>query len=264
VAAEFRDSTRDELIDELARVMCDAEDAKLVVRRAGFPPGRTPRFDTAEVFWARVIESAENGKATGGVQAIVEEAANRYPANPVFMGYRERGGEHGVDRVDQTTKPSAPPIDDDRQLQWVHFVRQSVKLAIIGALLVAGIAIVLSVLPGPDPICVIETDRQDVTKIIIYDANTGVEIQRLDGGQRQTFQCVRKQTDVTVEVYLDDGAIVRSPQSLGPGENSIYVPLRYNATTGEGVTVTRVNETGTTGDGGTPLCQGSCSVSSAA
>ncbi len=80
--------TLEELIDELARVMSDSEEATTAVRRAGFPRASVPSFTIARVFWTRVVEDAANGKLVDGVRALVDEASRLYPGNSVFGRFR--------------------------------------------------------------------------------------------------------------------------------------------------------------------------------
>lgn len=79
------------LVDELARVLWDAEQARTLVLRAGFPPGSVPGFATAQGFWTLVVGQAASGVLTGGVQALVSEAARQYPGNVTFARYRAEG-----------------------------------------------------------------------------------------------------------------------------------------------------------------------------
>lgn len=80
--------TDDALVDQLARVIWDADEARLVAQRAGFPPARIPAFRTAMVFWSKMVEEARHGAIGGGVAAVAVAAAKQYPANAVFSGYR--------------------------------------------------------------------------------------------------------------------------------------------------------------------------------
>jgi len=80
--------TLEDLIDELARVIYEPESARVLVLRARFPAADLPVFDVPQVFWSRVIRAAADGKLVGGVRAVVDAAAKRYPGNLVFAGYR--------------------------------------------------------------------------------------------------------------------------------------------------------------------------------
>jgi tetratricopeptide (TPR) repeat protein len=88
-----RDATKDSIVDvtrivdELARVLWDPEVAMAVARRAGFPLGNLPRFTSSLAFWAKVVDYAHNGGLAGGVQPIVEAAAQVFPGNAVFARY---------------------------------------------------------------------------------------------------------------------------------------------------------------------------------
>lgn len=81
-----------QLVDELARVTWDSDEARLVVTEAGLPPQFMPSFNTPRVFWSRVVEQAANGAIAGGVDAIAHAAARQYPHNPVFTRYLAQRG----------------------------------------------------------------------------------------------------------------------------------------------------------------------------
>jgi formylglycine-generating enzyme required for sulfatase activity len=72
------------VVDELARVLGDAEAAMVVVKRAGFPPALIPAFSTPLTFWSRIAELACNGALTGGLAPILRVAAELYPGNEVL------------------------------------------------------------------------------------------------------------------------------------------------------------------------------------
>lgn len=85
---------------ELARVFHDLDEARDLLRAVRLPLQDVPTVKTARVFWGLVMQALRDGKVVGGVQALVEEARRRYPANPVFGRYgasvgREPGGEGG-------------------------------------------------------------------------------------------------------------------------------------------------------------------------
>jgi hypothetical protein len=78
------------LVDELARVLFDEGQARLVVQWAGFSPGVIPAFRMPLVFWTTVVDAASHGAIAGGVEAIAKAAARLFPANAIFGGYRSR------------------------------------------------------------------------------------------------------------------------------------------------------------------------------
>lgn len=84
------DVSDDALVDELARVLYDSDQAMLAARKAGFPVQSMPTFRTAQVFWSRIVEDARNGAVQGGVQSVASVAAKLYPGNAVFTRYRGR------------------------------------------------------------------------------------------------------------------------------------------------------------------------------
>jgi hypothetical protein len=84
------DVSDEALIDELARVLYDSDQAMLAARNAGFPVQSMPTFRTAQVFWSRIVEDARNGAVRGGVGSVASVAAKLYPGNAVFIRYRAR------------------------------------------------------------------------------------------------------------------------------------------------------------------------------
>lgn len=87
VGTESEGQTLEALIDELGRVLHDDGEARELARRAGFPAADLPAFDTASVFWSRVVRAADDGKTLGGIGAIVEQAKAKFPGNPFFAAY---------------------------------------------------------------------------------------------------------------------------------------------------------------------------------
>lgn len=73
------------LATELAKVFRDQARAHMLLGNAGFPLERAPTSCVPLVFWSQVLEEANNGVFHGGIFAITEQAANLYPANPVFI-----------------------------------------------------------------------------------------------------------------------------------------------------------------------------------
>ncbi|MCX4240132.1 sigma-70 family RNA polymerase sigma factor [Paraliomyxa miuraensis] len=105
--------TLEALIDELARVLHDAGEARELVLRAGFPVGDLPEFDTAVVFWSRVVRAADVGKTVGGVGAIVELAKTKFPGNEFFAA-RGSMTSKSVSASTPMVPRGAPPIDNHR------------------------------------------------------------------------------------------------------------------------------------------------------
>lgn len=85
------------LVDALAEVITDPEEARLVALGAGFPRPDLPAFTTARLFWERVVEAIVDGKTEGGIDALAAEAAKLYPHNPVFSGHRPETGGDGLE-----------------------------------------------------------------------------------------------------------------------------------------------------------------------
>lgn len=78
------------LVDELARVIHESDEAILILRRAKFPVGMIPRFTTSLAFWSRVVDLVEGGVLAGGLRAVAGAAAELYPHNEVFARYGAR------------------------------------------------------------------------------------------------------------------------------------------------------------------------------
>lgn len=90
------------LVDQLATVLSDLDEARELVRSVGFPPPDVPFVKTARVFWSLVIQGIRDGKITGGVEPVIEAAAKRFPGNAVFARLRSEasvtGAPNGLDR----------------------------------------------------------------------------------------------------------------------------------------------------------------------
>jgi len=85
------------LIDELARVLYEPEDARLLALRAGLPPASLPAFRTSIAFWSTVVWGAEAGQLRGGVKALIDEVVAQYPGNAIFRRYQVAGGSQAGD-----------------------------------------------------------------------------------------------------------------------------------------------------------------------
>lgn len=74
-------------VQELARVLGGGTDARQVLVEAGLPAARIPLHGTdAASFWREVSARLGDGVLHDGRRQILEAAARRYPANPVFLG----------------------------------------------------------------------------------------------------------------------------------------------------------------------------------
>lgn len=95
-----RDAERDlaaRIISELARVVHDSEQARLLALRAGFPPEQLPPFSNALDFWAQVVQFAAYGAITHGLEPLVREVVKLYPGNAALREYLSRlaaAGKH--------------------------------------------------------------------------------------------------------------------------------------------------------------------------
>ncbi|MCX4239750.1 tetratricopeptide repeat protein [Paraliomyxa miuraensis] len=104
--------TLEGLIDELAQVFHEAGEARELAQRAGFPAADLPGFDTAAVFWSRVVRAADVGKTVGGVAAIVEQAKATFPGNRFFAAYGS--GTSAPTSASTVPEPRGGPSIDNR------------------------------------------------------------------------------------------------------------------------------------------------------
>jgi len=81
------DEQEQRALDALIDVYSNEKSATLLVKLAGFPPGRIPSFSNAMVFWHHVTSDARNGVLPGGVRPIFEQAAKQFPHNSAFAPY---------------------------------------------------------------------------------------------------------------------------------------------------------------------------------
>ena len=72
------------LLDELATVFSEREQAVLLASKAGFPKSQLPKFTTSLAFWTHVVADARNGAIPGGIQPFLDAAATLFPHNTVF------------------------------------------------------------------------------------------------------------------------------------------------------------------------------------
>jgi len=114
------------IVQELARVSSDPDQAVLLATRAGFPREHLPKLTTPLVFWNAVIQAAEDGRLAGGAHPVLAEAARQYPGNPIFQealatwqGARAVAGPVAApfagsgDSSSPTISPPAPPAPSE-------------------------------------------------------------------------------------------------------------------------------------------------------
>jgi hypothetical protein len=73
-----------ELVDELAKVFGDREQAAALLHRVGFPRPLTPAFSNPFSYWTKVLEEIEHGAPPGRIRSLARVAAGLYPSNAVF------------------------------------------------------------------------------------------------------------------------------------------------------------------------------------
>lgn len=77
-----------QVVDALIDTVTDEDLAKILLHQVGFPPGRTPSFPNAYVFWSKVTAEIRRGTPPGRLQPLVDAAAELFPYNAIFARYR--------------------------------------------------------------------------------------------------------------------------------------------------------------------------------
>lgn len=127
VGTDPAEHTLEELIDELARVLHDAGEARELAKRAGFPAADLPDFGTARVFWSHVVRGADVGKTIGGIKALVDQARARFPGNRYFAAFgsvlatQDRASEGLPSGI--TGSPPGAPLASKRRNSDTYFSR---------------------------------------------------------------------------------------------------------------------------------------------
>lgn len=68
-----------EIVNTLARLLNDKDQAVMAATRAGIPMAGLPDFRTPLLFWTKIVEEASKGANPGGVRALLDQAAQSYP-----------------------------------------------------------------------------------------------------------------------------------------------------------------------------------------
>lgn len=76
------------VVDLLANVLSDGQQATLVAERAGFPRGQLPAFTSSLVFWHKVVNQANDGMLPGGARPLLQQAAKLFPNHPELARWR--------------------------------------------------------------------------------------------------------------------------------------------------------------------------------
>jgi Effector-associated domain 1 len=117
------------LVDELATVVHDLDDAKRFAVRAGFLAKHLPVFKTAATFWNEVVEQAIGERST--LEALVRVSINEFPYRSEF-----REIEQAIEALAPTTPrpdkaPAAPSTqasaEDLRVIQIMPFDDEQVR-----------------------------------------------------------------------------------------------------------------------------------------
>lgn len=78
-----------QVLDELARVFHEKDQAMLLAKDAGFPVQMLPDFRDPRTFWARIFDHALDGVLPGGISSFVHRAAALFPHNQIFTKFRD-------------------------------------------------------------------------------------------------------------------------------------------------------------------------------
>jgi len=117
----YQDIIKKGILKELARVFSDPVNAGILLTSIGFPEGNIPQFPqggNSQGFWDAVCREIGNGIIQGGFEALLQEAAQRYPHNPVFSQYSSpEPGQPGQNRVNKYLNLIVSGWDD---LQRLH------------------------------------------------------------------------------------------------------------------------------------------------
>src|SRR5262245_16370819 len=78
------------IVDELANVIADHANARIVLESIGYPRRGRPAFNTSLDFWESICTQIAGGiLATGNdLQPLVNAAAVRFPTNEIFSRFR--------------------------------------------------------------------------------------------------------------------------------------------------------------------------------
>ena len=76
-----------QLVDELARVFWDPQQAKMFAVRVGIQRQDMPQFQNSGDFWMEIALQADDRGIPGGLKAFGKAAAAQYPGNATFKRY---------------------------------------------------------------------------------------------------------------------------------------------------------------------------------
>lgn len=139
------DRSHQPLIDALAEVISEPEEARAVALRAGFPREDLPVFKTARLFWEHVVKASIDGKTDSGVGALAEEATKLYPHNEVFAGHRSEA-EGGTS---SRTPPDGRPTEGSLVLR-----KAAAGLGVPGLALAVYVATIKTIWTPDQPIAI--------------------------------------------------------------------------------------------------------------
>ena len=133
------------LVEELARVFCNREDAILLIQRSGFPEILMPDFKNPIIFWTTIRTESNNGALRGGIDAIIAEAARLYPENTTF---NPSSASKPVDPISVSEKQDRrEPRKPSPKLQLIGRIARHTLISVTSATVVALISFSLTFLP---------------------------------------------------------------------------------------------------------------------
>ncbi len=108
----LKDLIKNGILNEFAALFHDRTTANILLDLVDFPAGRRPQFpDNSSTlgYWREICQEIINGILPGGtdIQALINEAADTYPSNPIFSQYRSERTEENLDNLQQPS-PSTP------------------------------------------------------------------------------------------------------------------------------------------------------------
>ena len=125
-----------DLVNELASIFTNEGEAEVLLRAAGFPLERAPRFTTPLVYWRLVITSTEHG-VLNGATPIVEAAASLYPYNTIFKCRcrRDLDSDSGISRkiYKLTLETDHMTMEElGRLLEKIHHAVDDTSISLVG------------------------------------------------------------------------------------------------------------------------------------
>jgi Effector-associated domain 1 len=126
------------LADDLARSVSDMDEARMLARRAGFPPPDLPAASTPRLFWHHIVDRAARGEIP--VETLLDEVCKIFPYSPALLEYRRRLDDLKVASAQYSAIDTTPT--DSSQITTSH-KRSIIGLDTLSAAALALIAVLL-------------------------------------------------------------------------------------------------------------------------